>query len=83
MSEAKRATAAAIDALRDGVAFAVVAGRGDAAMAYPERPSSCAASQTHPGRGQGGGAELTAAGGTAMGQWLELATRCSRAARPT
>lgn len=37
ISEAKRATGAAIDTLPDGVAFAVIAGRADADMVYPPR----------------------------------------------
>ncbi len=55
MSEAKRATAAAIDTLRDGVAFAVVAGRNDAVMAYPRPARLVAATRRHPGRGQASG----------------------------
>ena len=35
MAAAKAATATAIDTLRDGVEFAVIAGRADATMVYP------------------------------------------------
>src|SRR3954451_2315758 len=35
--EAKRATAAAIDTLRDGVAFAIIAGTDTAELVYPRR----------------------------------------------
>src|SRR6185312_12191080 len=35
LTEAKRATVAAIDTLRDGVPFAIVAGRGRADMVFP------------------------------------------------
>src|SRR6266508_5098247 len=35
IAEAKKATMTAIDTLREGVAFAIVAGRGRAEMAYP------------------------------------------------
>src|SRR5204862_243130 len=38
LAEAKKATMAAIDTLRDGVAFAVVSGRNDADMVYPPQP---------------------------------------------
>src|SRR5689334_16148172 len=36
MNEAKRATAAAIDTLRDGVPFAVIAGTHEARMCFPQ-----------------------------------------------
>jgi hypothetical protein len=73
MSEAKRATAAAIDTLPDGVAFAVVSGRNSAAMVYPDRPGMVAASRATRGDAKRAVAALTASGGTAMGQWLDLA----------
>src|ERR1051326_8787986 len=38
IAEAKKATMAAIDTLRDGVQFAVVSGRNDADMVYPHQP---------------------------------------------
>src|SRR5215831_1260189 len=38
LSAAKKATAAAIDALRKDVPFAVVAGNHEASMAYPNQP---------------------------------------------
>jgi len=43
-AEAKAATAAAIDALRDGASFAVVAGTDVARMVYPTEPAMVAAS---------------------------------------
>src|SRR5215469_12055272 len=38
MIAARQATAAAIDALRDGVAFAVIAGTDQARLVYPQQP---------------------------------------------
>src|SRR5256885_9909649 len=39
IAEAKKATMAAIDTLRDAVAFAVVSGRNYADMVYPHQPT--------------------------------------------
>ena len=47
LSEAKKATMAAIDTLRDGVAFAVVSGRNDADLVYPNRPQLVPANPSH------------------------------------
>jgi hypothetical protein len=73
MSEAKRATAAAIDTLPDGVAFAVISGRNSATMVYPDRPGLVAASAGSRADARRAVSGLTASGGTAMGQWLDLA----------
>ena len=73
MSEAKRATAAAIDSLPDGVAFAVVAGRNTALMAYPNDQELVVASKKTRAAAKAAVTGLTASGGTAMGQWLHLA----------
>jgi hypothetical protein len=73
--EAKRATAAAIDALRDGVAFAVIAGRGDATMVFPRVPQLVTSSPETRADAKKFVAKLTAEGGTAMGQWLNLANK--------
>jgi hypothetical protein len=75
LSEAKRATAAAIDALRDGVSFAIVAGRGDASMVYPDEPGLVRSTKQARAAAKRAVAQLTASGGTAMGQWLSLANR--------
>ncbi|WP_030266215.1 vWA domain-containing protein [Streptomyces sp. NRRL B-24484] len=75
MRNAREATAAAIDTLRDGVAFAVVAGTHEAKEVYPgggelavADPSARAAARTALRR-------LTPMGGTAIGTWLALAHR--------
>jgi hypothetical protein len=75
MAEAKRATAAAIDTLPDGVPFAVVAGRNAATMTYPDQPGLVPASGATRAAAKEAVRGLVASGGTAMGQWLELARR--------
>jgi hypothetical protein len=70
LDEAKRATIAAIDALRDGVTFAVITGRDDAQLAYPlvlASPRTRAEARQAVSR-------LEAGGGTALGTWLRLAS---------
>jgi hypothetical protein len=73
MAAAKQATAAAIDALRDGVSFAVIAGRGDASMVYPRAQKLVVASASTKSEAKQAVTRLSAEGGTAMGQWLSLA----------
>jgi hypothetical protein len=73
MTEAKRATAAAIDALPDGVPFAVVSGRNHAAMTYPDHPGLVPATASSRAAAKQAVSALSASGGTAMGQWLDLA----------
>ena len=73
MSEAIRATRAAIDSLPDGVEFAVVAGRQHASMVYPSNEGLVVASKRTRGEAKDVVRRLTASGGTAMGQWLDLA----------
>src|ERR1700727_71225 len=71
--EARTATAAAVDVVRDGVLFSVIAGTNlawpvfpaDGGMARADASSRAAAKQAVTG--------LRASGGTAIGQWLELA----------
>ncbi len=73
ISEAKRATGAAIDTLPDGVAFAVIAGRADADMVYPPRAELVPASAQTRAEAKAAVERLTASGGTAIGRWLNLA----------
>jgi hypothetical protein len=75
LSEAKRATAAAIDALPEGVAFAVVAGRHDASVVFPATTRLSAATAKNKADAKAAVSRLTASGGTAMGEWLALANR--------
>jgi hypothetical protein len=77
ISEATRATATAIDTLREGVPFAVVAGTHNAYLIYP--PGS--AIRMVPANAQTRAAakaevsRLRADGGTAMSRWLDLANK--------
>jgi hypothetical protein len=73
ITEAKKACGVAIDTLRDGVAFAIVAGRNDARMVYPVDFQLVPASAQTRAEAKAAVDRLTASGGTAMGQWLSLA----------
>jgi hypothetical protein len=75
LPEAKRATAAAIEALRDGVAFAVVAGTDEARMVYPADQSMVTASATTRAEAIAAVQTLTATGGTCIGRWLTLVNK--------
>ncbi|GAA5079286.1 hypothetical protein HNP84_009868 [Thermocatellispora tengchongensis] len=73
IAEARKAAQAAVDTLRDGVHFAIVAGTANAHMVYPpdrrllpSNPQTRQAAKEAIGR-------LQADGGTAMGRWLRLA----------
>ena len=80
IADAKRATAAAIDTLRDGVRFAVVAGSITAHMVYPAHESTAVADDTTRAEAKKAVERLQAGGGTAMGNWLALANRILRSA---
>ena len=73
IQEAKRATAVAIDTLRDGVAFAVIAGSASARMVYPAQPGMMAANPQTRAQAKEAVSRLRAEGGTAIGKWLHLA----------
>jgi von Willebrand factor type A C-terminal domain/von Willebrand factor type A domain len=75
LSEAKRATSAAIDALGEGVQFAVIAGRHDSNMVYPNVAQLYPATNQNKTAAKAAVARLSASGGTAMGQWLALANQ--------
>jgi hypothetical protein len=81
MVEARRAACAAIDVLRDGVAFAVVRGDGQATMVYPDRAGLVEASDATRAAARDAVGRLRANGGTAIGRWLLLA-RDLMATRP-
>jgi von Willebrand factor type A C-terminal domain/von Willebrand factor type A domain len=70
MDQARKATDAAIDAIRDGVAFAVVAGNWRARPAYPEDGTLAVADANTREAAKVSLARLHPAGGTAMGKWL-------------
>jgi hypothetical protein len=73
LDEAKKATFAAIDTLRDGVAFAVIAGRHNAEMVYPPAATLVPATRQTRAEAQHAVSRLIADGGTALGTWLHLA----------
>ena len=73
INAARDATAAAIDCIRDGVAFAVIAGTDTARVAYPPSGGLATASAETRQQAALAGARLKAGGGTAIGSWLALA----------
>jgi von Willebrand factor type A C-terminal domain/von Willebrand factor type A domain len=73
IAEARRATAAAIDVIRDGVAFAVIAGSERAQPVFPPDGTMAIASPAARAQAKQSVAQLRAGGGTAIGQWLRLA----------
>jgi hypothetical protein len=72
LSGARRAAVAALDTLRDGVAFAVVAGNERARLVYPESGLVAASDETR-AAAAAAVARLRASGGTAIGRWLTMA----------
>ena len=75
MRNARDATAVAIDTLRDGVAFAVVAGNHEAQEVYPRGGTLAVADDTTRQAAKQELHRITAGGGTAIGTWLRLADR--------
>jgi hypothetical protein len=71
--EARAATAAAVDVVRDGVWFAVVAGTNLAWPVFPADGSMVMADAGSRAAAKQAVAGLRAGGGTAIGQWLQLA----------
>lgn len=75
MRNARDATSAAIDTLRDGVAFAVVAGTHVAKEVYPGNGALAVADAATRAEAKNALRKLSAGGGTAIGTWLGLADR--------
>lgn len=75
MRNARDATSAAIDTLRDGVAFAVVAGTHVAKEVYPGDGRLAVADAATRAEAKNALRKLSAGGGTAIGTWLRLADR--------
>jgi hypothetical protein len=73
LDAAKRATAAAIDCLRDDVAFGVIAGTHEARRVYPDGEALAPASAQTRADAKRAIGRLGADGGTAIGTWLRLA----------
>ena len=75
IAEARAATAAAVDVIRDGVAFAVIAGTHQATAIFPSDGSLAVADPQTRESAKRAVASLRPGGGTAIGQWLWLAHR--------
>ncbi|MDL5158830.1 vWA domain-containing protein [Actinomycetospora termitidis] len=75
IAAARRATRAAIDALPDGVLLAVVAGRHDARMVFPQAERMVVLDRVTRRQAHAAVDHLTPSGGTAIGTWLRLAQR--------
>ncbi|MGW0699267.1 vWA domain-containing protein [Streptomyces sp. NPDC002867] len=75
MRNARDATAAAVDTLRDGVAFAVVAGTHKAVDVYPGGGRLAVADPATRAQAKEALRRLSAGGGTAIGTWLRLTDR--------
>jgi len=73
MDQAREATGTALNAIRDGVAFAVVAGNSRARPVYPKDGTLAIADAHTREAAKGALARLHPAGGTAIGKWLLLA----------
>ncbi|WP_328452366.1 VWA domain-containing protein [Streptomyces sp. NBC_00386] len=75
MRNARDATAAAIDTLRDGVHFAVIGGTHVAKEVYPGGGRLAVADASTRDQAKQALRKLSAGGGTAIGTWLRLADR--------
>jgi hypothetical protein len=73
--EARAATAAAVDVLKDGAWFAVIAGTTNAWPVYPPNGTMAVADASTRAEAKRALSGLRANGGTAIGQWLRLAYR--------
>jgi len=71
--EARRAAAAAVDVIRDGVAFAILAGTTKATPVYPDDGSLAIAANSTRAAAQQAISGVKRGGGTAIGSWLRLA----------
>src|SRR5262245_60980978 len=73
IAEARAACAAAVDVIRDGVAFAVIAGNHGAVACFPENGSLAVAGPQTRESAKKAVTRLRPGGGTAIGVWLRLA----------
>ncbi|MFD7098341.1 VWA domain-containing protein [Streptomyces xanthophaeus] len=73
MRGAREATAAAVDTLRDGTSFAVIAGTHVAKEVYPGQGRLAVADPATRAQAKEALRGLTSGGGTAIGTWLRLA----------
>jgi hypothetical protein len=72
MHSAREATVAAIEQIRDGVEFALIAGTHEVAQVYPASGTATASRQTR-AKAVRAAKSLHASGGTSIGVWLTLA----------
>ena len=70
IAEARRAASAAVDAVRDGTYFAVIAGQSSAELVYPSAPGMVAAAARNRTAAKHKIAKVAAGGTTNMGTWL-------------
>ncbi|MFE6891270.1 VWA domain-containing protein [Streptomyces sp. NPDC057694] len=75
IDEARRAVCAAIDTLRDGTLFAVVAGDHEAIVVHPPDGRPVPADETSRREAKAAVHAVRAQGGTRIGSWLECARR--------
>ena len=73
LQSAREATSVAIDCIRDGVAFGVIAGTESARAVYPTDGTLVIASERTRSEAKAALRTLKAEGGTAIGSWLTLA----------
>jgi hypothetical protein len=73
ITAAREASAVAIDCIRDGVAFALIAGTASPHLIYPTNGQLAVASSGTRNEAKRAAAGLRAGGGTAIGSWLTLA----------
>ena len=73
ITEARAACSAAVDVIRDGVAFALITGTHEAAAFFPEDGSLAVAGPRTRELAKKAVARLRPGGGTAIGVWLRLA----------
>ena len=73
ITQARAATVAAVDVVRDGVWFAVIAGTSFAKPVYPANGAMAMASPQTRAEAKRAISGLRAGGGTAIGKWLQLA----------
>ena len=73
IAEARAACSAAVEVIRDGVAFALIAGTHEAAAIFPEDGSLAVAGPRTRELAKQAVARLRPGGGTAIGVWLRLA----------
>lgn len=79
---AREATQVAIDCIRDGVLFGVIAGAEDANVVYPKGGTLVAASEQTRKEARKAASKLEPGGGTAISTWLSLARQLFGSADP-